>query len=69
MGKTPNPCRPLQANGFADRLRSAGVKATVIDASDRNHGEINQWFGKLNDEKVTAKAWEFLQAIAETKSN
>ncbi len=68
MGKTANPSRPLQAKGFADRLRSAGVEATVIDASDRNHGEINQWFGKEDDEKVTAKAWEFLQAIAEPKS-
>lgn len=36
-------------------------KAGISDASDRNHGEINQWFGRADDLKVTAKAWEFLE--------
>jgi len=55
--------RPKQANAFAKALRAAGVAAEVVDASDRNHGEINQWFGRADDAKVTGAAVKFLDAI------
>lgn len=63
MGRRPNPVRPKQANAFAEKLKAAGVHAEVVDASDRNHGEINKWFGKPGDQKVTISATQFLDAL------
>lgn len=56
-----NPQRRESANEFARVLRKAGIDAMVIDASDRTHAEINQWFGNSNDTRVTATAWALLQ--------
>jgi arylformamidase len=61
MGRQAEPVRSGAAEAFRAALENAGVPASVIDASDRNHGEINQWFGREDDGKVTAKAWEFLE--------
>ncbi len=58
-----NPHRPAASEAFAAALRSAGVAAEVVDASDRNHGQINQRFGDPEDEKVTGKAMAFLNAL------
>ena len=55
-----NPNRSQAANEFADKLKQAGISATVIDASDRNHGQINQRFGAADDGKVTGASKEFL---------
>lgn len=59
-----NPNRSAQADAFAAALDACGIEAEVVDASDRNHGEINQWFGDPEDERVTGKAMAFLGAIA-----
>ncbi len=61
MGGRANPKRSVCANAFRDALRAAGVRAEVIDASDRNHGQINQRFGNPDDEKVTIRAKAFLE--------
>lgn len=63
MGERAEPVRTAAAEAFRAALEKAGVHATVISATDRNHGEINQWFGRDDDVKVTAKAWEFLAGI------
>ena len=60
MGARPQMMRSIAANAFKEALTKAGIPAEVVDASDRNHGEINQWFGKDDDEKVTGKAKAFL---------
>jgi arylformamidase len=49
------------ANAFGGALRRADVPAEVIDATDRTHVEINQWFGRKGDH-VTAKAMQFLES-------
>lgn len=64
IGSRPQAMRPVAAAAFRDALADVGVAAHVVDASDRNHGEINAWFGKAGDEKVTGKAKTFLRAIA-----
>jgi arylformamidase len=63
LGNQPNPNRPLAANAFAGALKKAGIPAEVVDASDRNHGQINQRFGELGDDMVTGKAIAFLNRI------
>jgi acetyl esterase/lipase len=64
MGRKAEPVRSAAAEAFRAALEKAGIPASVVDASDRNHGEINQWFGREDDTKVTAKAWEFLEPLA-----
>jgi acetyl esterase/lipase len=59
-----NPIRSGHANAFANVLRQAGVPADAVDATDRTHTEINQWFGRKDD--VTAKAMQFLNSLAGT---
>jgi acetyl esterase/lipase len=59
--------RSERANAFAEKLRAAGVEATVVDASDRNHGEINAWFGRDDDKKVTGAAVRFLEGVSEAE--
>lgn len=63
MARRPNPKRPQQANAFAVKLEAAGIHAEVVDASDRDHGEINKWFGKPDDQKVTGVANQFLEKL------
>jgi len=63
MGKNAEPVRSGAAESFRSSLEKAGIPAAVIDASDRNHGEINQWFGRADDAKVTGKAWAFLESL------
>ena len=63
MGARPNPMRPAQANAFAEALKKSGIRSDVVDAADRNHGEINRWFGDPDDERVTGRAVVFLDAI------
>jgi len=58
----PNPARPAQANAFAKALQGAGVRAQVVDASDRNHGQINARFG-IADDHVTQTALSFLEDL------
>lgn len=58
-----NKIRARQARAFAGLLQEAGTPAEVCDASDRTHGEINQWFGRPDD-RVTLKAMEFLNSAA-----
>lgn len=67
MGERAEPVRTAAAEAFRAALEKAGIPAEVVDASDRNHGEINQWFGREDDVKVTAKAWAFLESHAKTK--
>ncbi len=67
MGKNAEPSRRDAAEGFREALAAASIAASVVDASDRNHGEINQWFGRDDDEKVTTAAWEFLEQLAEAR--
>ncbi len=64
MGRNAEPTRVAAADGFRAALAKAGIPGEVVDASDRNHGEINQWFGRADDTKVTGKAWRFLEALA-----
>lgn len=64
MGKKPDPMRRAAATRFRDASERAGIPTVLIDASDRNHGEINQWFGRADDVKVTAEAWKFLEPLA-----
>ena len=63
MTARANPNRSAAAKAFASALREAGVAAEVVDAGDRNHGQINQWFGDPEDEKVTGKAMAFLDML------
>lgn len=67
MGERAEPVRTAAAEAFRASLEKAGIPATVIGATDRNHGEINQWFGREEDVKVTGKAWEFLEPLAKAK--
>jgi len=67
MGRNAEPIRSGAAEAFSAALAKAGIPASVIDASDRNHGEINQWFGRSDDAMVTGKAWEFLEPLAKTQ--
>lgn len=64
MGQRAEPVRTAAAEAFRAVLEKAGIPAEVVAAIDRNHGEINQWFGREDDGKVTAKAWEFLDPLA-----
>jgi acetyl esterase/lipase len=63
-GKQVNPGRQRAAEAFQAALREAGVQAEVVDASDRDHGEINRRFGDPSDEKVTVQAMAFLTKLA-----
>ena len=62
MRANSNPARRTQAEAFGTALRAAGVPAEVVDASDRDHGEINAWFGDPDD-SVTQKALAFLRPL------
>jgi len=62
MGETPSPIRPDQANALAKKLKAVNIAVEVVDASDRNHREINAWFGWTADD-VTRKALVFLEAL------
>jgi len=55
--------RAARAEAFAETLRDAGIAAVIVDASDRNHRQINVRFGRSDDEKVTGRAMAFLEAI------
>ncbi len=68
MGARPNAMRPVYAEAFRDALRAAGIPAEVVDASDRNHGEINRRFGDPEDKKVTGKTIAFLNGILAAKN-
>ncbi|MBL9160163.1 MAG: alpha/beta hydrolase [Verrucomicrobiales bacterium] len=67
MGRKAEPVRSGAAETFHAALAKEGIPSSIIDASDRNHGEINQWFGREDDLKVTAKAWEFLDPLAKAE--
>ncbi|MEM9018670.1 MAG: alpha/beta hydrolase, partial [Verrucomicrobiota bacterium] len=58
-----NPKREQFATSFAKALEEVGVDQDLVDATDRDHGEINQWFGLEEDEEVTGKALDFLERI------
>lgn len=68
MRTRTNPERAKHANAFAKKLRAAGFAAEIVDASDRNHAEINQRFGRADDAKVTGTAARFLDAIVGGKT-
>lgn len=63
-----NPYRTTASRAFAAALREARVAAEVVDASDRNHGQINQRFGDPADDKVTGRAMAFLNGIRGEKA-
>lgn len=63
LGKRRNPTRPAAAAAFQAVLNKNGIAAEVLDASDRNHGEINARFGAADDKKVTARAKVFLERV------
>lgn len=63
MGRRVNPERARQAAAFGRALQDSGIQADVVNASDRSHKEINQWFGRPDDKKVTQRAEQFLNAI------
>ena len=67
MGERAEPVRTAAAEAFRAALEKAGIAAEVVAATDRNHGEINQWFGRDDDVKVTEKAWEFLEPLAKAE--
>lgn len=67
MGRKAEPVRSGAAEAFHAALAKAGIPSSIIDASDRNHGEINQWFGRSDDTKVTGRAWEFLDPLAKAE--
>jgi hypothetical protein len=58
--------RAMRAAAFLEKLKQEGFRAELADASDRNHGEINQWFRLESDSKVTGTAWRSLEALAST---
>jgi len=62
IGATPSPVRFEQANALAKKLKAVNIPVEVVDASDRNHREINAWFGWAKDD-VTRKALAFLEAL------
>jgi acetyl esterase/lipase len=67
LGRNAEPVRSDAAGAFQAALEAAGIPASVVDAGDRNHGEINQWFGRADDAKVTGAAWQFLEGLAASK--
>ena len=67
MGARKNPKRAAAAEAFVKALKAAGIPAELVDASDRNHGQINQRFGDPDDEKVTGRARAFLNKIIEQR--
>lgn len=48
------PDSTAQSNWFAERLRAAGVEATVFAAQGKNHGTINSELGRKNDPPTAA---------------
>ena len=69
MRRTTNPRRRQQAEAFAAALRKAGVEARTVDATDRNHGDINRRLGSPEDERVTGAMQTFLDALLEQSPN
>jgi acetyl esterase/lipase len=63
MKAGPCPGRQRAAEEFAAALRAAGGVAEVVDATDRDHGQINRRFGEETDERVTGRAMAFLNGI------
>lgn len=64
MGLRKDPKRATNARAFKQALQAHNIDASVVDASDRNHSQINQRFGTVTDTKVTARAWQFLSDLA-----
>jgi arylformamidase len=54
------PDTKAQSEWFADKLKEAGVSATVVAAEGKTHGTINSDLG-LPDDKPTVALWEFLE--------
>ena len=50
-------------NKFVEALKNAGVEATLVDASDRSHSEINTWFGTTRDQVVTKAAEKLFENV------
>ena len=63
MGRRVNRNRRVAADAFARALKKYNVRAEVVDASDRSHGEINRRFGDPQDDKVTGRAVSFLDSL------
>jgi arylformamidase len=56
------PDTKAQSEWFADKLKEAGVSATVVAAEGKTHGTINSDLG-LPDDKPTKAMWEFLERV------
>ena len=67
IGNRKNQLRVTLNRDFLAALKKADVNAILVDASDRNHGEINRWFGTERDKKVTPAAEKMFQAVLKTK--
>lgn len=68
IGARKNPARRKAAISFQSTLKESRISAEAVDASDRNHREINARFGEAGDEKVTNKAKAFLLSILKNTS-
>lgn len=64
MGLRKDPKRATSARAFEQALTEHNIDARVVDASDRNHSQINQRFGTQSDSRVTDRAWQFLSDLA-----
>ncbi|MCF6312520.1 MAG: alpha/beta hydrolase [Verrucomicrobiales bacterium] len=69
IGFRKTPARRKAAISFQSALKTSRISAKVVDASDRNHKEINVRFGEAEDEKVTQKAKVFLLKILENRAS
>jgi acetyl esterase/lipase len=56
------PETKAQSHWFADKLRAAGVPATVVAGEGKTHGTINSELG-LADDKPTQALWKFLDEV------
>ncbi len=54
------PERKKQCSDFAVALRSAGVQATVVDATGYSHNEVNRKIGTAGETVVTPPLMQFL---------
>ena len=55
------PGRQSIETGFAARLRSLGVPATLVDARTLTHGQVNQRIGAPGDTVMTPPLLRFLK--------
>ena len=55
------PRRQRIETGFAERLRSLGVRTTLVDARSLNHAQVNNRIGAPGDTVMTPPLMSFLR--------